>query len=764
MTSLKEKHTFKIIFKIIFYTSLLAIVAAVGLFAYYAKSAPQLYQSKLQNGGGASIYLDNGKFLTTLGSEKRIYLHQDEIPQTLKDAVVSIEDKRFYKEPLGVDPIRTAKSLLSNIKHGHITAGGSSITQQLIKLSFFSTSSSDRTIKRKAQEAWLAMKASRSFSKDQILTYYMNKVYMNYNVYGIGSASKFYYNKKPSELDLSQTALLAGMPNAPTIFDPYKYPEQATYRRNLVLDAMLKNSKITHDQYIQAKKENIKEGLTYNHPLQSKSSRINDPYIKEVITEIKQKGFDPYNDSLKVTINLNQDLQNEIYKLVNEGKVHFTNDKMQVGGTVLDPQNGHVLAIIGGRKLPKVEFGLDRAVQTTRSSGSTIKPLLDYAPAIQYKNWSTGRILSDTPYFYPGSTILVNNWDNGFKGNMTMRYALEQSRNVPAVKTLSDVGLKRAKKFVAPMGINITKNAGLSVGLGADVSSLQLAGAYGALATLGTYHKPQFISKISTVDGDTYRYDVSGERVMSASTAYMITDMLKGVIKSGSGTQAQIPGLIQAGKTGTVKYSDEELRQYPSYNDTPKDSWFVGYTPQDVVSIWTGYDNLKDGKISGEGENSAQALYKAIMEYIYKEKTKDKTIDWKMPDSVVKQKGELYVIGHEPKEKKKKKANKNSSKKEREHVGQEEQDINNSSVQRSSQSEQNQNSHRVYRRVIRGSQRTRDDTQTQDYSQTQRQNYDDNQTSRSSSSRNVTQNAPNTSQSSRESNENSNLEFYKYYN
>lgn len=652
----KAGKIIKRIFAWSFTLIMLGVISGVGLFAYYAKEAPIVTQTKLQSEGSSALYTSDGKLLLTLGAERRNYLHSDEIPQRLKDAVISVEDKRFYKEPLGLDPIRIAGSLLANIKGHDISAGGSGITQQLIKLSVFSTDTSQRTLRRKAQEAWLAMQISRQYSKEQILEFYINKVYMGYNTFGLGTAASYYFGKSPSKLDLAQTALLAGMLNAPIKFDPYLYPQNAQYRRDIVLYAMLKNNKITNQEYQQAIKEPVQTGLRPRHSNNDHSERrkIDDPYIKEVVNEAQEKGFDPYNSNLKITVNIDQKAQNELYELANSNKIPFTNDKMQVGATVVDPANGHVVAIVGGRHLPNLALGYNRAVQTGRSTGSSIKPILDYAPAIEYKNWSTAQILSDTPYIYSGTNIQLFDWDNRYLGPVTMRYALEQSRNVPAVRTLEDVGFSKGIKFAKKMGINIEKKQGLSAAIGANASSLQMAGAYGALANDGVYHKPQFISKIETPDGIVRNYDTSGERVMKSSTAYMITDMLKGVITRGSGMQAKIKNLHQAGKTGTVKYSDAEINKYPSYRGTPKDSWFAGYTPKYSIAVWTGYDTLSDGKISGQGENAAQLLYKNMMTYLMKNKGNP---DWHKPDTVVSQKylsgtavtNELYVKGHVPK-------------------------------------------------------------------------------------------------------------------
>lgn len=630
----KEKHLGWLVLKLILLFVVVIIVSGVGLFAYYAKDAPSISKAQLQSGGTSSLYTTDGKFLLSLGSEKRIYVDDKHIPQKLKDAVISVEDKRFYSEGFGLDPVRIVGSVLVNARAKGVAAGGSTITQQLVKLSVFSTAMSQRTLKRKAQEAWLSMKVEREFSKKQILEFYINKVYMNYGNYGMGTAADFYYGKPLKDLNLAQTALIAGMPNAPISYDPYVYPKKAKYRRDIVLYSMLKSKKISSAQYNAAVKVPITEGLlSKKDKVNSNLRKVDDPYIKEVINEVKEKGFNPYNDNLKITININQHIQQKLYDLANNGEVPFTNDKMQIGATIIDPNNGHVVAILGGRKLPAVQLGLNRAVQTARSTGSTIKPVLDYAPAIEYLKWSTSHIINDSKYIYPGTKIQLYDWDNVYQGKMSIRRALEQSRNVPAVKTLKKVGLARASLFVRKMGINIPSDSGLSVGIGANASTLQMASAYAAFANNGRYYKPQFVSKIETPDGITRNYDSSSTKVMKESTAYMITDMLKGVLTRGLGTMAKCDNIYEAGKTGTVKYSDEDLVKFPSYAHTPKDSWFIGYTKAYSIGIWTGYDNLKDGTISGIGENSAQLFYKKMMTYLMKNKANS---NWKKPSTVVR--------------------------------------------------------------------------------------------------------------------------------
>ncbi|KRN03735.1 transglycosylase domain-containing protein [Holzapfeliella floricola] len=629
------------------------LVCGIGLFAFYAKDAPAITQDKLQSGGSTQIYDKNGTFVRSIGTQERDYVTNENIPQIMKDAIVSIEDRRFYQQSLGIDPIRIITSALGNIKSGSAASGGSTITQQLVKLTSFSTSSDQRTLRRKAQEAWLAMQVEREYSKDQILEFYLNKVYMNYGNYGVGTGAKYYYGKELKQLSLPQIALMAAMPNAPTNYDPYVYPDNALKRRNLVLSEMLENQKITQDQYQQAINTPITDGLVdqNSHKTQDSNNAITDAYIKEALTEAQKLNYNPYQDNLKITLNMDYDAQKRLYNLANNGAVSFSNSGsskglLQVGATVVDPNTGGIVAMIGGRNQDNVQFGYNRAVQQTRSTGSTIKPLLDYAPAIEYLNWSTSKYLDDSKYIYPGTNVQLYDWDMQYMGLISMKTALVQSRNVPAVKTLQEVGISKASDFVKAMGIDIDKNSGLSVGIGADISSLQLAAGYATFANGGTYYQPTYIQKVESADGNVETYNSTGVRVMKESTAYMITDMLKGVIQPGQfGSSAYISGLSQAGKTGTVQYSPEELAKYPNYASTPKDSWFSGYSKNYVMSIWTGYDNIGDGTIRGTESNSAQLLYRNMMQYLSQDVSNS---DWKQPSSVERVGTGLHVKGYAP--------------------------------------------------------------------------------------------------------------------
>ena len=610
----------------------LLFVAGAALFFYYASSAPKISQSELASQNGTTIYDSQNRVISRLGLQKREYAKDSQVPATLKHAVVSIEDRRFYKHH-GVDPIRIVGAATANIfGRSDGMQGGSTLTQQLVKLSVFSTAASDRTFKRKAQEAWLAINVERHFSKNQILDFYINKVYMGNGVYGMQTAAQYYYGKDLNQLSLSQLALLAGMPQSPTYYNPLSTNTQAaTRRRNEVLNAMDRSKYITQAQADKAAQESITADLDSSHGNTSNGDvnvdeKVIDPYIKEVLADLQSKGYNPYNDGLQVHTNIDLAAQKHLYTAAND-TVPFQSNQMQAGVAVTDPHNGQVVAMLGGRHTGNVVYGLNRAVQTNRSSGSTAKPLMDYGPAIEYLQWPTFKAVQDTKFYYPGTSIALHDFDNKYKGTMTMRAALVQSRNVPAIRTLQDVGIKRATTFLNGLGISQKKPYTLQNGIGLYISPLQVSAAYAAFANGGTYYEPYYISSITTQDGNVKRFSSKGHQAMNKATAYMMTDMLKGVFtdSQGSGREANISGVNQAGKTGTTNY--------PGGNQSGvMDSWMAGYTKNYSIAVWTGYDRPQSASpISDTYTNSAQWLYKDEMQYL---DSRNHASNWKMPDTV----------------------------------------------------------------------------------------------------------------------------------
>ncbi|MDO1605434.1 PBP1A family penicillin-binding protein [Lactobacillus sp. YT155] len=624
-------------------------IAFASIFTYYGLKAPKINQQILQQAGSSTFYSSNNKPLFTLGNEERDYVSINKVPQKLQDAVISIEDHRFYNEPLGIDPIRIVTTAFDNVTSNSIQGGGSTLTQQLVKLSVFSTNKSDQTIKRKMQEIWLAVQVEQKFSKKQILEFYMNKVYLSNGVYGVKTASKYYFGKSLNELTLPQLALIAGMPQSPSTYDPYLHPQAAKNRRDNVLRAMYDNKKITKHDMTEAIKTPIDTGLVAksNQAGSDEKRLVSDPYLKEAIKEVKKKGYDPYRDNLKITTNMDYGAQKKLYDIVNtNNSVYFPNDQLQVASTVVNPKTGQIVAMIGGRKLGNVQLGYNRAVQTSRSNGSTMKPILDYGPAFEYLKWSTAQTVRDTPYTYPGTNIPLNNWDNTYKGTISVRTALATSRNIPAVRTLNEVGFSKAITFARKLGIDVSYKDGLSAGIGYDTSTLQNAGAYSAFANGGYYRKPYYVKKIELSDGTTHSYSSPAKKVMKSSTAYMITDILKGVVRpSGMGSKAYVSGIYHAGKTGTTNYSKEELQNNPSLSGLARDAWFNGYTKDYVISTWTGYDKPSQQGLPYSQQTIDQSIYKYLMSYLSQDK---ESSDWEQPGDLTKVGGELYFTGTEP--------------------------------------------------------------------------------------------------------------------
>ncbi|CAM2955557.1 transglycosylase domain-containing protein [Dellaglioa algida] len=640
-----KKKLFKRIFLSLIGLFVVGVIASVGLFFYYAKDSPKITSSSLESTPASVIYAKNDEVITTLGTS-RVYAESSDIPQTLKDAIVSIEDKRFYKHN-GVDPVRIAGAALANVTGGSAgLQGGSTLTQQLIKLSVFSTKASDQTMKRKAQEAWLALQVERKYSKSQILTFYANKVFMGNGVYGMQTASNYYFGKKLDKLNIAQIAMLAGIPNAPSSYNPYAHPKYSKERRDEVIDAMVSNDKISASDASTAKATPITSGLRTSHSAEKDTynAKISDSYLKEVIQTVKDKGLDPYNSSLKIHTNLDLDAQKRLYDIANtDDYVNYPDDKMQLAVTMVDSKTGAISAMIGGRKQTNVTFGYNRAVATSRSNGSTMKPIMDFAPAIEYLNYPTNQKVNDTKYYYPdASTKELNDFDHGHLGTMTMRSALVQSRNIPAIRTLEAVGLPQAQTFVKKLGISKDQVETYSSGIGGNISTTQNAEAYAAFANGGTYRKGSYISDIVKKDGTVLNYSSSGSRAMKISTAYMITDMLKGVIDSpsGTGTAAQIPGLYQAGKTGTTDYPSNVASKFPS--NAAMDSLFSGYTKNYSISVWTGYDSplVANNYLDVTSQHLATGIYKNLMQYVSQSVSNS---DWTKPSDVYLNHGELSL-------------------------------------------------------------------------------------------------------------------------
>ena len=625
-----------------------------GVFLYFVNKAPALSESKLVATTSSKIYDNKNELIADLGSERRVNAQANEIPTDLVKAIVSIEDHRFF-DHRGVDTIRIMGAALRNLQGGGLQ-GASTLTQQLIKLTYFSTSTADQTLSRKAQEAWLAVQLEQKATKQEILTYYINKVYMSNGNYGMQTAAQNYYGKDLKDLSLPQLALLAGMPQAPNQYDPYSHPEAALERRNLVLSEMKGQKYISAEDYEKAINTPVTDGLQSLKSANSYPAYM-DNYLKEVIDQVEQEtGYNLLTTGMDVYTNVDKDVQQRLWDVYNTDEyVAYPDDELQVASTIVDVTNGKVIAQLGARhQSSNVSFGINQAVETNRDWGSTMKPITDYAPALEYGVYdSTATIVHDVPYNYPGTDTPVYNWDKGYFGNITIQYALQQSRNVTAVETLNKVGLDRAKTFLNGLGIDypsihyanaISSNTTES-NKQYGASSEKMAAAYAAFANGGIYHKPMYINKVVFSDGSEKEFSDAGTRAMKETTAYMMTEMMKTVLAYGTGRGAYLPWLPQAGKTGTSNYTDDEIEKHiKNTGYVAPDEMFVGYTRKYSMAVWTGYSNRLT-PIVGDGFLVAAKVYRSMITYLSEDTHPE---DWTMPDGLFRNGEFVFKNGARP--------------------------------------------------------------------------------------------------------------------
>ena len=632
----KKGSLVKKIFLFLVALGILGMLAGAATFAYLVKDTPKLDKKLLKDPIASKIYDKDGKFVTEVGAmDSRDYVTYDQIPKVVENAFIATEDARFYKHH-GIDVVRLGGAVMANITHGFGSEGGSTITQQVVKNSILTP---EKTIKRKVQEAYLAYQLEQHYTKHQILEMYVNKIFMSENAHGVGTAAKIYFGKELKDVTLPQAAMLAGMPQSPNNYNPFLHPETAEKRRNIVLSLMHKHGYITKTEMENAIKTPITTGLLPEDQ-RKKDTHPYDAFVDAVIEEVEDNGnFDIYSDGLSIYTTLDPKAQKHVEDVLNTNDyVQYPDDKFQAGVTLLDTKTGEVRAVGGGRNQQNVKRAYNYAMDIKRQPGSTVKPILDYGPAIEYLQWGTYHMIEDKKITYTGGKEF-GNWDNKYMGPMTIRKALALSRNTPAVQTLQQVGLDRAKNFAINLGIPL-KEIYESYAIGGfggktgGIAPIQVAGAYAAFGNNGYYTKPYFVKKIALRDGTEINLKHETKPVMKDYTAFMISDMLKSVLEYGTGTKARIPGLPVAGKSGTTNYTDDQMRQFGITNshDVP-DAWFTGYTTNYTASVWTGYADLKNPIHEGSDQKIAQGIFKSVMSYASEDV---KTADFTIPKSVTR--------------------------------------------------------------------------------------------------------------------------------
>lgn len=618
---------FKRIILALFAIGLIGLLSGLGLFVYYASSAPELDEASLKDPISSTFLDKNGEAFYTSGTENRIYVNYDDIPQQMEDAILATEDVRFY-DHMGMDFLRLGSAVLANVTQGFGAQGASTITQQVVKNSFLQN---EKTLKRKAQEAWLSFQLERKYEKEEIFEMYFNKVLMSGRNYGFGTASEFFYGKELSELELHEMAMLAGIPQSPNNFNPVKNPELAEKRRNTVLHLMEMHGKITAEEEEAAKAIPVTETLIPEDQRQASTEMKYEAFIDIVESELNKIDPSLLSEGVTVHTTLDPAIQSKVEAVINSDL--YATEKQQAGVAVVDPKTGALVAAGGARNY--ANRGWNYAYDNKdRQPGSTMKPLLAYAPAIENLEWSTGHTLVDKEITYSDSDQVVRNFVDRYLGKMTMREALYRSQNTPAVQTLQEVGLDNSREFINRFGFGIENVYESSVLGGIEgISPIMLAGAYSSFANGGYHTEAYAIDKIVFRDGKTEQVlKEELKPVMKDSTAYMVTDMLRDVLENenGTGQTAAVPGMDLAGKSGTSNYSREEIDKYGLPSGSFPDTWFAGYSTDYSVAIWSGNSKRQEPMTSSEERRVPQLMFKEIMSTI-----SENAGTFKRPNSVV---------------------------------------------------------------------------------------------------------------------------------
>lgn len=563
------------------------------------------------------IYDGQSDVVTRLhGVQDRTWVSISELQPSTVYAFISAEDARFFEHE-GVDVIRIAGAIVADIKAGSYVQGASTISQQLIKLSHLT---SEKTISRKAEEAALAYEMERQYSKEDILEMYLNYVYFGGGYYGIEAAAEGYFGVHASDLTLDQSAMLAGILKSPSGYAPHINYAASINRRNNILRLMRDYGYITDDEKKQA---SARRPTILHDKNEEYSGYYTDAVTKSAaalmgitVDELIRGGYSIYSA-------MDSDIQHYCEEMFKNGEL-FPAEDSEAAIVVLEPSTGMVVAMVGGRSYTG-GISFNRATDIRRQPGSVIKPVIAYAPAFEYLNYTAADMILDEETTFADYT--PSNYGNKYYGWVTVREAVTKSLNVPAVKTLSAVGVYRAKDFAKRCGIEFDdKDDSLALALGGftyGVSPLQIAGAYSCFASGGIYNTPTLIKKITDRNGLTvYEYRQDNRRVMSEANAYILTSMLKSVVTEGTGHRLNTLDIPIAGKTGTVGLANGN-----------RDAWMAGYTPEYTAVVWQGYDSDRLGLLPSSatgGTYPALMLYE-LFNHIYPD---GRSGDFEKPESV----------------------------------------------------------------------------------------------------------------------------------
>lgn len=639
----KVKKILKLLLNIFLLLLLIGLIGGIVFAVYIVVKAPNFDPKNLYSTESSIVYDKNGKQITKLGVEKRKNVNYDDLPQVLVDAIIATEDSRFMQHN-GFDLPRFLKASAGQVVNkitGHGNAGGgSTLTMQVSKNNYTSVESSGfEGIVRKFTDIYISIfKLEKNYSKEEIMEFYVNIPYLGNNSYGVEQACQSYFGKSVSDINLSEASLIAGLFQAPASYDPYRHPDYAEERRNTVLYLMQRHGYITKEEAEDAKKISVTSLLRSSNP-ESESNEYQS-YIDVVIDEVEEKtGNNPYTTGMKIYTNLDTDKQTVLNDLMNGKTWTWKDDKVQAGVAIVDVNTGALVAIGGGRNRTGARQ-LNYATDITRQIGSCAKPLFDYGPAFEYNNAGLASQVYDGPHAY-SSGVSIRNVDGSYGGTMTYKYALAASRNIPALKVFQSVDNSKIKEFVTKLGITpeIDSNGGLheahALGAFSGSNPKSMAAAYAAFANGGYYAEPYTINKVEYIDSDkTVSLKSKRTRVMSDSTAYMITDALTYAVSGYGNIGGSVSGVQLAAKTGTTMFDSEARKKYGYPSSANMDMWVTGYTPEYAVSLWYGYTEAEKGYYLGsEGYSVRGKIFRQIISGI---SDKSGSKKFTIPNSVVK--------------------------------------------------------------------------------------------------------------------------------
>lgn len=644
---MKIKKIMHFLFTLILSIFLVACVIISYRVYRETQNLPTISKETLQSDASSNMYASNGQLIWSSAVNKRTYVKYKDLPQDYINLLLATEDRSYFQDK-AISPKGVAGAAISLVKaklgKGEIR-GGSTIEQQLIKLSVFSTSQKDRNINRKIKEAFLASQMEHNFSKKQILEFYVNKIFLGEGSYGAQTIAKTYYGQSLKDLNLSQLAIIAGLGQAGSYYNLYDRPNAVKIRRNQVLKRGLLCQVITKKQYHKAKATPVQYGLKKRnweiHQL-APMQKAHASFISGTLIELANEGYNLEKTPLQIHTNLDVKLDDLVNYTFDEHPDFFQNKRQQAALTIMDPRNGKVLCQNGGRFNHDFTH-LNRAIETNRSSGSSIKPINVYGPALQYLGWGTGHMLDSSKYHYAGTNIVATNFGGASYGMVTMKRALSESLNTPAIRTLDAVGPYRAKAFSSSLGINQKQPIAGSSALGMNASTLQMAAAYGAFANGGTYYEPEYVNYLIFPDLSKRTIKPEGKRVMSQATSYIMNKTLQHVYYDKNGTLHE--GYTKklhnmAAKTGTVAYPDNA--NVPE--DSAMDFWTCSYSKDISVALWEGFDQPMK-KNNFLWDNQTIKLRAKLWRYLMPKVVAGRdTSDWKRPKGVGGDSSNMYVL------------------------------------------------------------------------------------------------------------------------